>query len=92
MQMLIIRRKKHPEFYNRRGYLKYHRNELRGAIRDFDEAIRLAPNYGTAYHNRGFTKLKLSEIQDDYGRIFNDAHKDLITSTIFPSGEGDYAM
>ena len=55
--MLIIRRKKHPEFYNRRGYLKYHRNELRGAIRDFDEAIRLAPNYGTAYHNRDLPSL-----------------------------------
>lgn len=91
--MLIKNRKMPPEFYNRRGYLKYRRNELREAIRDFDEAIRLYPNYSTAYHNRGFAKLKLSEeTQDVCGSIFCDGLRDLQTSNRFPAGEGTYAI
>ena len=38
--------------YNNRGFAKSKLGDLEGAISDYDEAIRLDPEYATAHTNR----------------------------------------
>jgi tetratricopeptide (TPR) repeat protein len=42
-------------FYNHLGIAMYERLDDDGAISDYNEAIRVDPNYGQAYYNRGLT-------------------------------------
>lgn len=92
--MIIIRRTKaHPHMLNKRGYFKYLRKDFIGALRDFNEAIRLAPHYSTAHHNRGFALLALSEsTEDPFGLIFNEGLKALRKSSTLPFSGSDYAI
>lgn len=53
---------KSEAYYNRALNNRYLDN-LRGAIADYTEAIRLRPDYFKAYNNRGFARLMLEEYQ-----------------------------
>ena len=54
------------------GCKKYDEKDFKGAIVDYDEAIRLDPNYAGIYYNRGLAK---SDLGDKYGEIadYNEA-------------------
>ena len=43
--------------HNSRGIAYGERGQYQLAIEDFNEAIRLKPDYAKAYHNRGFAYL-----------------------------------
>jgi len=47
-------------YYNR-GLNKRYLNNLKGAISDYSESIRLRPDYYKAYNNRGYAKLLLED-------------------------------
>jgi serine/threonine-protein kinase len=47
--------------YNKRGYVRLALGEQQGAIEDFNQAIRLSPNYSVAYNNRGYALLRLKD-------------------------------
>jgi serine/threonine protein kinase/Flp pilus assembly protein TadD len=49
--------------YNDSGIAKFKQGELQGAIKDFDEAIRLNPNFVLAYNNRAFAKMNSGDLQ-----------------------------
>jgi serine/threonine protein kinase/Flp pilus assembly protein TadD len=44
--------------YNFRGLAKFYTQDYAGAIADFDEAIRIYPNYFKYYYNRGLARSK----------------------------------
>jgi tetratricopeptide (TPR) repeat protein len=54
--------------YNRRGLILLSEKKVELAIQDFNEAIRLNPDYALAYNNRG---LAWSELKD-YDRAISD--------------------
>ena len=59
------------EAYNERGRSKYEQKDYTGAIKDFDKAIELNPNYALAYKNRGDAKYSQEDYEDaikDYDR------------------------
>ena len=61
---------KHPferidaEAYFNRGLTKLHTGHQEEAIADFDEAIRLKPDYTEAYNNRGYAKGMLKRYEE----------------------------
>jgi curved DNA-binding protein CbpA len=55
-------------FYRERGIVAYRNGNLHGAIADFDQAIRLDPNFAGAYINRGIILYRMSE----FDRAFAD--------------------
>jgi tetratricopeptide (TPR) repeat protein len=45
------------------GARKYNRGNYRGAIGDYDQAIKLKPDYANTYHNRGLARSALDDKQ-----------------------------
>ncbi len=69
-------------YYNRAAY-KLHKNDLKGAISDFNKAIDAYPNYFDAYINRGVTKQKANQ----YSEAIIDFNK---AETIIPNHPNIY--
>ena len=67
-----IAQSSNAEAYNNRGLAKYELGDKKGAIADYNEAIRLNPNFAEAYNNRGLAK---SDLGDKKGEIadYNEA-------------------
>lgn len=60
-----------PLAYNNRGLAHHARGNHRPALSDFDEAIRLDPEYVLAYNNRGLARHALGDVAgaiEDYGK------------------------
>ncbi len=60
-----------PVAYNNRGLAYHARGNHRPALSDFDEAIRLDPEYVLAYNNRGLARQALGDAAgaiEDYGK------------------------
>ena len=57
-----------------KGADKAQKRDYQGAINDFNQALKVNPNYAQAYHSRGKTRL---ELKDNRGAIndFNQAIK-----------------
>jgi len=56
------------------GYLEYSFNNLKGAIKNYDEAIKLNPNLAEAYNNRGnayYNKGEFEKAIEDYTKAIN---------------------
>jgi tetratricopeptide (TPR) repeat protein/S1-C subfamily serine protease len=58
---LILAKAKKAWAYSNRGNAKYELGDNKGAISDFDEAIRINPQYTHAYSHRGATKSALGD-------------------------------
>jgi tetratricopeptide (TPR) repeat protein len=55
--------------FNARGLAKLQRGDYRGALADFNRAIRLDPHFAVAYYNRGLVHQHLRDYRgaaDDY--------------------------
>lgn len=60
-----------PEFYNNRGLISSYENH-QSALKDYNQAIKLNPNFGMAYANRGaiYEKLGKQELAlQDYNKV-----------------------
>ncbi|MFM6090550.1 MAG: tetratricopeptide repeat protein, partial [Dolichospermum sp.] len=58
-------------FYNNRGNVRDDLGDKQGAIDDYNQAIKINPNYAQAYNNRGFVRNELRDKQgaiDDYNQ------------------------
>jgi tetratricopeptide (TPR) repeat protein len=53
---------KSEEFFNQ-GLAKFNKKDHKGAIADYDEAIRLKPDFANAYYSRGLAKSALGDKQ-----------------------------
>jgi tetratricopeptide (TPR) repeat protein len=51
-----------PIFYNTRGYGYYLSKNARRAVEDYDEALRLNPEYLNAVHNRAIARRSLGDL------------------------------
>ena len=60
------------EAYYNRGSVKSKLGEYAGAVLDYDEAIRLKPDYADAYNNRGNAKIQLKQTNEALAD-FNEA-------------------
>jgi tetratricopeptide (TPR) repeat protein len=49
--------------FNNRGIARSGKGDLEGAIADYDEAIRLKPDYAAAFYNRGTARRDMGDIQ-----------------------------
>jgi tetratricopeptide (TPR) repeat protein len=49
-------------YYNR-GVIRFQKNDLLGAIEDFDKCLNLEISHGQAYNNRGYIYIMLGEVQ-----------------------------
>ena len=56
-----IAQSSNAEAYNNRGLAKYELGDKKGAIADYNEAIRINPNFAKAYYNRGTAKYELGD-------------------------------
>ena len=57
-------------YYNR-GTIKRERNDIQGAIEDYNRAIAICPNYADAHNNRGLIKFNMGDKPgaiEDYNR------------------------
>ena len=66
--IFFMRKAENPETENSELYIlmgrtKFESNEFEAAIKHFDKAIELSPNYGKAYLNRALAKNKLEEYE-----------------------------
>jgi tetratricopeptide (TPR) repeat protein len=69
------------EDYFNRGVEKYEAGDLEGAIADYDQAIRLAPNDAIAYSNRGAARGQSGDLEGaiaDYDQVIRLAPNDAI--------------
>ena len=69
---LVLAQSQSAESLYKQGMAKLQRKDYRGAVSDFNEAIRLVPNYAEAYYGRGRVRYFLDY---DRGAIldFNEA-------------------
>jgi tetratricopeptide (TPR) repeat protein len=49
-------------YYNR-GVIRFQKNDLLGAIEDFDKCVNLEISHGQAYNNKGYIYILLGEVQ-----------------------------
>ncbi len=49
--------------FNNRGLARKDKGDLDGAIKDYDEAIRLKSDYALAFNNRGLARKAKGDIQ-----------------------------
>jgi tetratricopeptide (TPR) repeat protein len=66
--------------YFNRALNKRYNNDLKGAIIDYSNAIKLKPDYFKGYLNRGFAKMKNEDFVEaiaDFTKIINSDCKDL---------------
>ncbi len=60
-QALRVRNNSAAQIYYQRGQSHQRLGDKTGAVADYTEAIRLAPNYAPAYHNRGVLYAELNQ-------------------------------
>lgn len=54
--------------YINRGIIHYHRHNYRGALSDYDQAVKIAPRDADCYYNRGIMRQEVG----DYNRALED--------------------
>jgi tetratricopeptide (TPR) repeat protein len=60
--------------YRRRGQLRFGLDDFKGAIADFDQALRINPNFAKAYTNRGMARTKLDDVHGAIADCFQALH------------------
>ncbi|MCX6232309.1 MAG: tetratricopeptide repeat protein [Bacteroidetes bacterium] len=51
----------YAEAYYNRGVVKFKLEDYKGAVADYDESLKVNPNFAEAYFNRGNVKLKTGD-------------------------------
>ena len=77
--------------------------QYEGAIADYDEAIRINPNYATDYNSRGFTKRRLGQyegaiadydeairLKPDFAIAYNDRGKAKVSLGCTEEAKADF--
>ncbi|QLE39557.1 tetratricopeptide repeat protein [Nostoc sp. C052] len=65
---------KDADAYNNRGLSRYVLGDIKGAINDYNQALRINPNHADAYNNRGLARSTLGDKQgaiNDYNQALH---------------------
>ena len=65
---------KDADYYINSGVARYNSGDKQGAIDDYNQALKINPNYALAYSNRGLARYDLGNKQgaiDDYNQALN---------------------
>jgi tetratricopeptide (TPR) repeat protein len=60
--------------YRRRGSLRMGLDDFKGAIADFNQALRINPNFAEAYRSRGVARSELDDVQGAITDCFQALH------------------
>jgi len=74
----------HPQLWNTLGTVLCSQGDAQTSLTFFDEALRLAPNFGKGHHNRAYAKMDLGDVAGaladcDEAIKFPDSPEDLAT-------------
>ena len=70
---LVRKNPSDPINYNNRAILKQQLGDVAGALADYNHAIELAPNFASAYNNRGYMKFTKFLLTKDALADYNQA-------------------
>jgi tetratricopeptide (TPR) repeat protein len=57
--------------YNNRGFVRYELGDKQGAIQDYDQASRIAPDNAEVYSERGSMRARLGDKQGAIAALKN---------------------
>jgi tetratricopeptide (TPR) repeat protein len=53
----------YPDIYSNRGMMRHYLRDYKGAVQDYDKALRQNPNNTAAMNNRAAAKMSLNDYQ-----------------------------
>ncbi|NJL81594.1 MAG: tetratricopeptide repeat protein [Richelia sp. RM2_1_2] len=60
---VLAQAKENAEFYYNRGSARANSGDIKGGIEDYNQALKINPNYAEAYNSRGYARASSGDIK-----------------------------